>query len=271
MNHPPKTITSPANPTVKMLASLAQKKYRAEYGLFLVEGARHVADALAGGFVPAYVAISARAQDDAQAQAVLRDASAAGATLLDATDDILRKITGRENTQALIAALPIPHYNIDSVTDGVWVALDRIRDPGNLGTIIRTAAATGTAGVILVGDCCDAWQPETVRATMGLFARQRIVAATEADFTTFLQDWPGDVTGTHLHERAVDYRKADYNKSDYGQRHILLMGAEQTGLSPALTAACRQLVKIPMADGVESLNLAVSTGIMLYEITRARF
>lgn len=219
--------------------------------------------AVAGGLVPAMAVTSPRADGDTAVQETLQNAAFSSVDHLAVTDDILRKITGRDNPQALLAAFRIPAHDLSAVTDGLWVALDRVRDPGNLGTIIRTAAAMGARGIILVGDCCDAWQPETVRATMGTFARLKIVGTEEPTLRAYLQNWKGGITGTHLHERAVDYRAADY-----GQPHILMMGAEQTGLSDALTAACRQLVKIPMTDGVESLNLGVSTGIMLYEIAR---
>lgn len=256
MNTPPKTITSTANPTVKSLKALAQRKHREESGLFLVEGARDIAGAVAAGWAPDILAYDpARPPTDA--------VIAAAREVLHVTPDILSRIMGRDNAQGAIAAFPLPATPLTAVQGGLWVVLEGVRDPGNLGTIIRTADAVGADGVILIGACCDPYQPETIRATMGSFARIPVIRAPYDEFIAWRRRWPGAVIGTHLHARAVDYRMADYNAP-----LLLLMGGESDGLSEDMAAACDTLVKIPMAGGTESLNLAVSTGIMLYEIRR---
>ncbi|MDE1151055.1 MAG: RNA methyltransferase [Micavibrio sp.] len=258
-----KAISSLQNPVVKKLRALSSKKYRDEDGIFMVEGARHVNDALDNDWQPDVIAYSIRAVHDDAAKKALATARAARVMVLEVTDDILSSITGRDNNQPILATFKQRRPDIAMVKDGLWLALEGIRDPGNLGTIIRTADAAGANGVMLIGSTCDFFAPETIRATMGSFARMPVVAATEQAFTAWRKTYAGKVIGTHLHANSIDYRDTPAKLP-----LLLLMGSESNGLSPALTAACDTLVKIPMAGGTESLNLAVSTGIMLYEIAR---
>jgi len=258
-----KAVSSLQNPVVKKLRALSAKKYRDEDGIFMVEGARHVNDALDNDWQPDVVCYSLRAVHDAAAKKALTAARAARVLVMEVTDDILSSITGRDNNQPILAAFKQRRPDISIVKDGLWLGLEGIRDPGNLGTIIRTADAAGANGIILIGNTCDFFAPETIRATMGSFARMPVVAAPEKDFTAWRKAYKGKVIGTHLHASAIDYRDTPAKLP-----LLLLMGSESDGLSPALTAACDTLVKIPMTGGTESLNLAVSTGIMLYEIAR---
>jgi TrmH family RNA methyltransferase len=145
----------------------------------------------------------------------------------------------------------------------VWVALDRVRDPGNLGTIIRTSDAAGAKGVILVGQTTDPFATETVRATMGSVFAVPLTRMSEAEFISFAKSWPGMVAGTHL-KGAVDYRKPDYAKEPV----LLLMGNEQAGMTDDLADACSTLIKIPQAGRADSLNLAIATGVCLFEVRR---
>lgn len=253
----PRQITSTANPVVKMLKSLSVKKYREEEGLFLVEGARHMQDALSGGYELIFAAYSARAGSNE------RQVTATANDILAVDDEILSRITGRDNPQSVIGAFRIPQNDLSLATDGLWVALEGVRDPGNLGTIIRTADAAGAAGVILLGNCCDPYQPEAIRGSMGSFGRVKTVAAAMPAFLAWHKNWPGAVIGTHVHRNAADYREVAYKLP-----LLLLMGSESAGLTPDAVAACDSLVKIPMLGGTESLNLAVSTALMLYEIQR---
>ncbi|HEY8191741.1 MAG TPA: RNA methyltransferase [Alphaproteobacteria bacterium] len=251
-----KLVTSAANPAVKKLRSLAVKKYREEENLFLVEGTEYVAGALKAGWRAEMIAFSR----EVAGSEIIRQA--AGAELLETTYDILSKIVQRDNAPTLVAAFRPQWSNLNAIAQGLWVGLENIRDPGNLGTIIRTADAVGAAGVILVGETCDSWAPETIRASAGSFARIKIARAAEKEFLEWKKNWPGRAVGTHL-RGTTDYRAAQY-----GLPLLLMMGGEQAGLSNNIADACDELVKIPMAGGTESLNLAVSTGIMLYEIRR---
>ena len=260
-----KPISSPANPVVKQLKSLSVKKYRDEAGVFMVEGLRHVEDMLAAGWTLSALALTA--PEIAENDGLIHTAAAMKADIYDMPAALLSRITGRDNTQPVIGIFNQDWHDLQTVTDSgdaLWVLLEDIRDPGNLGTIIRTADAVGAAGIILVGQTCDAFSPEAVRASMGSIARMKLIRTTLADFGSWHLGFAGKIIGTHLRTE-TDYRAADYTLP-----LILAMGSEQAGLSDALTDMCRTLVKIPMPGGTESLNLAVSTGIMLYEISRAR-
>jgi TrmH family RNA methyltransferase len=144
----------------------------------------------------------------------------------------------------------------------VWIALESVRDPGNLGTIVRTADAAGAAGVILVGDTVDPFSVEAVRATMGSVFAVPLARANRGEFQKLALAWPGTIVGTHL-SATTDYRKTDYRTPV-----LLVMGGEQAGLSAETAALAKTLVKIPMAGKADSLNLAVATAIMLFEIRR---
>ncbi|WP_161831361.1 RNA methyltransferase, partial [Pseudovibrio sp. POLY-S9] len=122
-------------------------------------------------------------------------------------------------------------------------ALDRVRDPGNLGTIIRTGDAVGATGVILIDETTDPFAVETVRATMGSLFHMPLVRCTADEFVEFRKSWSGPVVGTHL-RGTKDYRAVDYKEPV-----ILLMGNEQAGLSDKLADTCSDLVKIPQAGG----------------------
>lgn len=254
-----KPVSSSANPSVKRMKSLALKKPRDEEGAFLVEGLRHITDALSGGFTLDTLAFSSRAAGDAKA--LIKNSKAA---FLEVTDDLLSRITGRDNAQPMAAVFKQKFTGLSAIKDGFWVVLEGIRDPGNLGTIIRTVDAVKGTGVILVGETCDPWSFEAVRGSMGSFARVQLAKATQAEFSGWRKGWKGRVVGTHL-KTDTDFRKADYTLP-----LLLVMGSESNGLSDGMAQACTQLVKIPMTGGAESLNLAVSTGIMLYEISRNR-
>jgi len=146
-------------------------------------------------------------------------------------------------------------------TSPCWVALQAVRDPGNLGTIVRTADSAGCGGVILVGDCCDPYSVEAVRATMGSIFAVPLVKASTAEFIAWRKTWPGSVVGTLL-TATNGYRDAPYRAPT-----LILMGNEQAGLPPDLAAVCDINVKIPMRGRADSLNLSVATGVMIYAVT----
>jgi TrmH family RNA methyltransferase len=174
-------------------------------------------------------------------------------------------MTRRENPQMVVGVFEqklTPKSEIRPGPTGVWVALEGIKDPGNLGTIIRTADAVGAEGVILVGDTVDPFGVEAVRATMGSIFHMKLARMSVAEFKEWRKGWPGIVVGTHLSG------KSDYRTIDYERPVMLFMGNEQSGLPEDLAATCDHLVKIPQAGRADSLNLAIATGVMLYEIRR---
>ncbi|MEJ1156876.1 TrmH family RNA methyltransferase [Prosthecomicrobium sp. N25] len=260
-------MTSLANPVVKDIRALQLKKERARTGLFLAEGLKLVADAIQEGWPLKVLAFAAKVRQQPMVQRTVEAALAAGALVIEVNEAVLEKISRRDNPQMVVAVFEqrtLPLDAVDLAGTTVWVALETVKDPGNLGTIIRTVDSVGGAGVILVGDTTDPFALEAVRATMGSIFHVPLAVADKAGFLAWTRRTGVSVVGTHL-KGAVDYRCPAY-----AEPMVLLMGNEQSGLPDDLAAACATLVKIPMAGRADSLNLAVATGVMLYEIRRSR-
>jgi TrmH family RNA methyltransferase len=268
MSGPPRTgsvkkVTSLANPLVKEIRALHQKKHRDESGLFIAEGQKLVRDAVEGGWPIHLLAYAASLIGEPAVGALVAATKAAGGTVLEVSAQVLEKVTRRENPQNVVGVFRqcfAPESAIGR--DGIWVALDRVRDPGNLGTVVRTADAAGLSGIALVGAACDPFGPEAVRATMGSIFHVPIARTGEDGLIQQAKCRGAKLVGTHLTASTV-YRDVDYHPP-----LILLMGNEQQGLAPRLAAACDTLVRIPMRGRADSLNLAVSTGLMIYEALR---
>lgn len=259
-----KEISSLANPIIKDIRALFQKKHRDRQRTFIAEGQKLIVDALDQGWTIRTL-IYAKTAGDTVSQTAARTVASGGDVLI-VPEKTLGAITRRDNPQMAIGVFSQQFQILDRIkpTEGsVWVALDRVRDPGNLGTIIRTVDAVGASGVILIGDCTDPYSPETVRATMGSIFSVPITRCSEAEFTAWKGRTSVSNVGTHL-EGAVDYRDPEYGDKPM----VLLMGNEQQGLTDELASACEILVRIPQAGRADSLNLAVSCGVMLYEIRR---
>jgi TrmH family RNA methyltransferase len=260
----PRQITSLTNATVKAVRALHLRKEREESGLFLSEGLKLVGEAFDLGYVPRILLYGPEAAHLPLLQRIAKATSAAGGDVIEVSRDILEKVSRRDNPQTVIAVFPQVFHALDTLDPeaaACWVALQAVRDPGNLGTIVRTADAAGLGGVILVGDCCDPYSVEAVRATMGSIFAVPLYKASVEDFIAWRADWPGSVAGTLLSAQ-TDYRSADYPRPA-----LVLMGNEQAGLPPELAAICDVNVKIPMRGRADSLNLAVATGIMIYAVT----
>ncbi len=261
-----KVVTSLANPVVKELRALHLKKERAESGLFLAEGLKLVTDALEESWPIRTLVHASRVKDQPLVKRAVATARARGALVLEVSDEVLTKICRRDNPQMVVAAFEQRLRRLADLTTptGVWVALEGIKDPGNLGTVVRTVDSVGASGVILLGDVTDPFALEAVRATMGSLFHVPLIAATLDEFAAWKRARGIPVWGTHL-RGAVDYRSVDWPETC-----VLMMGNEQSGLSDAHVEVCDGIVKIPMAGKADSLNLAVATAVMLYEIRRAR-
>jgi TrmH family RNA methyltransferase len=257
-------VTSLTNPTVKAVRALHLRKEREESGLFLAEGLKLIGEALEIGHTPTILLFGPEARALPFLQRVADATQAVGGEVIEVTRDILEKVSRRENPQMVVAVFAQRFGDLATLNPHAaegWVALQAVRDPGNLGTIVRTADAAGCGGVILVGDCCDPYSVEAVRATMGSTFAVPLAKASIADFTAWRARWPGSVVGTLL-TAEVDYRAADYRAPT-----LIMMGNEQAGLPPELASLCDVNVKIPMRGRADSLNLAVATGIMIYAAT----
>lgn len=256
-----RVVTSLTNETVKAVRALHMRKAREESGRFLAEGLKIVLEAVELGFAPRVVMHTREMADHPLLGRVLAAARAGRGEVLEVSREVLEKVSKRENPQTVVAVFDQRFAALESLrpeTAPVWVALEAVRDPGNLGTIIRTADAAGCGGVILVGDCVDPFSVEGVRATMGSIFALPIARTERERFLRWRRDWPGAVVGARL-QASTDHRTADYRRPA-----LLLMGNEQAGLTPELAAACDVNVKIPMRGRADSLNLAVATGIMIY-------
>ena len=255
-----RTITSLANPAVKAARALHLRKGRDESGLFLAEGLKIVTEAVELGRAPCLLLYGASAAD----HPLLARAAAMARESVEVTPAILAKISRRDNPQTVLGVFEqayTPLADLDPAAARCWVALQAVRDPGNLGTIVRTADAAGCGGVILVGDCCDPYSVEAVRATMGSIFAVKIARCGVDAFLAWRRGWPGEVVGTLL-TASQDFRDATYRDPT-----LILMGNEQAGLPPELEAVCDATVKIPMRGRADSLNLAVATGVMIYAVT----
>jgi len=260
-----KTVTSLANPLVKQIRGLALSKNRKESGLFVAEGLKLVTDALDRNWPISIFVYAAKAGDQPAVERAAALARARGADILAVSDAVLGKIARRDNPQTVLGVFEqrlAPPEAIRARDSALWVGLEGVKDPGNLGTIIRTADAVGAEGVLLIGETVDPFSVEAVRATMGSIFHVPVARMSVREFLNWRSTWRGMVVGTHLSGRR-DYRDVDYRRPV-----LLLMGNEQSGLPDSLADACDALVRIPQAGRADSLNLAVATAVMLFEIRR---
>jgi len=262
-----RSITGYSNPTVKYLRSLRDKKHRRREGKFLAEGLRLLTDALESGRVPE-VLVMAQARDphpllDALEQAV----DAAGGEVIETSPDILSKITGKDNPQGVVGVFQEFDTSLsalDRSTAPIWLVAQALRDPGNLGTMLRTGDALGAGGLILIDDCADPFSVEAVRASMGAVFTQGIARAPWDEFIAWLreggQDDRGQLVAASLRD-AVPYRSAPYTAPCF-----VLVGNESRGLPEEYEAACDLRVTMPMRGRADSLNAAVAAAVLGYEV-----
>lgn len=257
-------ISSPSNPLIKRLRSLHDKKGRRDGGLFLAEGLRVCTEALAAGHVPQVFVFAAETEAHPLARKLIDATVAGGGQAVRATRDLLQKLTGKDNAQGCCAAFAIPDTSlarIDRMTAPMWLVVENLKDPGNLGTMLRTCDATGAGGVILLDHSCDPFSVEAVRAAMGgTFSRALAQASAEA-FFAWLRAGPGQLVGAALDGAVVDYRALAWQPPVF-----LFLGNEQSGLPADHAALCDARVRLPMKGAADSLNVAVAGAVLLYHI-----
>jgi len=259
----PRQITAFSNPTVKRLRSLREKKARRSEGLFLAEGLRILTEARHSGQLPEIVAFSAEGAKHPLAAEIIAATEAAGGDAIETDPDILSKMSGKDNPQMLLGAYRQPEMSlerIDRSASPLWIVAQALRDPGNIGTILRTGDAVGAGGLILIDDCADPFSVEAVRASMGAIFTQEVATARWTEFISWLRAGAGQLVGTSL--KATQ----DYLEAKYEQPCFLLIGNEQQGLPADYEAECDLLVKIPMAGRADSLNAAMATAVMAFAI-----
>ena len=267
-------ISSLTNAQVKSMRGLSQRKNRRSTNTFLAEGLKLIIDGLDAGweietfaYSKSVLAHDTGGHDRAQAvlDAAVR-ARKAGANILEVTDAVMEKIARRDNPQMVVGVFRQRMDDLKallSADNGLWVCLEGIKDPGNLGTILRTCEAAGVDGVILLGETTDPFGLEAVRASMGSLFHVRLARISRQDFTDARATWPGRIIGTHLSG------KADFRSVSKTRPLTILMGNEQSGLPDDITETCDDLVIIPMRGKADSLNLAVATGIIVFDAVLA--
>ena len=258
-----RAVASAANEAVKAIRALDLRKHRDDSGLFVAEGARTLIEAIETGSTPRVVAHLGAAREEAPVRRIVEAVRTAGGLVLEVDRAALEKMSRRDNPQTVIGVMAQRWTALGALpARGRLLALDRVRDPGNLGTILRTADAFGVSGVILIGETTDPYAIEAVRASMGSIFAVDLARVDEAGFIAWRRGFPGLVVGTHL-DGAVDLRAVDWRDPT-----LIVMGSERDGLTEALAAACDQRVRIAMSGRADSLNLAVATAITLHESVR---
>jgi TrmH family RNA methyltransferase len=259
----PRQITSFSNETVKRLRALRDKKARKAEGLFLAEGLRILAEARDSGSLPDIIAHAPAGGVHPLAAEIIAAAEARGADIIETTPDILSKMSGKDNPQAILGAYRQPDTSlaaIDRSSSPLWIVAQALRDPGNIGTILRTGDATAAGGLILIDDSADPYSVEAVRASMGAIFTQQVATARWETFLTWLRSGPGQLVGTSLKT------EFDYLDAKYEQPCFLLIGNESQGLPAAYEAECDLLVKMPMLGRADSLNAAVAAAVMAFQV-----
>jgi TrmH family RNA methyltransferase len=260
----PRQVTAFSNATVKRLRSLRDKKARRSERMFLAEGLRIIAEARDSGRLPEIIAFSAEGAKHPLAAKIIAATEAAGGEAIETTADILSKMSGKDNPQMLLGAYQQPDTSLERIDRSaapIWIVAQALRDPGNIGTILRTGDAVGAGGLILIDDCADPFSVEAVRASMGAIFTQAVATARWAEFLPWMRSGPGQLVGTSL-KATQDYLEADYEAPCF-----LLIGNEQQGLPAEYEAECDRLVKIPMAGRADSLNAAVAAAVMAFAVT----
>ncbi|NIJ64445.1 TrmH family RNA methyltransferase [Sphingomonas leidyi] len=259
----PREITAFSNPLIKRVRNLRDKKHRREEGLFLAEGLRILTEAHEAGRVPQYLFFSKDMAGHALVRTLIAATEAAGGWAIETNADILSKLSGKDNPGAVVGVYPdfaVTLADLDRSRSGIWLVAERLRDPGNMGTILRTADAVGAGGLILIDDCVDPFSVEAVRASMGALFTVPVARASWGDFLVWLRKAPGQLVGLSL-DTEHDYRAPRYEAPTF-----LLTGNEAQGMPGFMAEACDLLVKIPMLGKADSLNAAVATAVMAYEV-----
>lgn len=260
-------IASRNNPYLRKLRLLHQREGRDKTGLFLIDGIRPVAEAIKMDVKLETLLLAPRLLIHPSAQRLARRLQRSGTPILSVTPEVYHSLSQAVEPQGIGAVVRQKWERLDQVKPSrglCWVAVESVQSPGNLGTIIRTSEAVGCAGLILIGDSADPYDPATVRASMGALFNQRFVRTSQAAFAEWKKRRQCTLVGTS------PAAERDYHTVVYPRPTILLMGSEKQGLSEAMQALCDLRVKIPMVGRSDSLNVAVATSILLYELFNQR-
>lgn len=257
-------ITSAANEKVKFARSLARKKERVVAQQFLVEGARLVSEAQRAGAQPALVFFERAAfQNDARLRSLIAAWEKERREVYEVNAQVLRALSDTETPQGIAAVFPLPTPPSPPPHPPLTLILDRVRDPGNVGTILRTAWAANVAFVLLAPETADAFNPKVVRAAMGAHFHLPIAHASWNEIAAQLKNIPR----VYLSDAASEM---SYMRADWSAPCALIVGGEAEGASDDARNIATATISIAMPGSAESLNAAVAAGILLFEAVRPR-
>jgi TrmH family RNA methyltransferase len=259
-------ITSKSNPKIKEVRALKERKTRAETGLYVVEGIRHVAEALEAGAPVEYLVYAPDRLTSPFGRELVETQRARRLPVHSVTVPVFETLSERENPTGLLAVVRQQRRRLAELSPanlGWGVAVVAPQDPGNVGTIVRTIDAVGASGLLLLDSGVDPYHPTAVRASLGSLFSVPVASASFAEFAAWAKQHAYHVYGTSA-QGATDYLAVPA----YARPAILLLGSEREGLSEAQRAECELLIKLPMRGKASSLNLAVAAGVMLYEMLR---
>ena len=253
-------ITSTKSNKVKYIVKLQQKaRFRHQEGLFVCEGKRLVSEVPPGLLREIYVTQEFLEDGDGAVQS--------GTAIETVSGEVMAKMAGTVHPQGILAVVQKPKWSLEDVFKGIplVVFLENIQDPGNLGTIMRTAEAAGATGVVASSGTADIYSPKVVRSTMGSIFRLPYIEAEH--FTEAMRQ--SRTNGVRLFAAVLDAESRIYDQTDLAGAAGLVIGNEGAGLTDAAVAACDRKIYIPVS-GVESLNAGVAAGVLLFEAARQR-
>jgi RNA methyltransferase, TrmH family len=257
-------ISSKSNPKIKFVRAIKFNKGHIPEGLFLVEGIRHIGEAFESGFKIETIYYAPDLLISEFAMGMIEKAAEAGISIVATTAQVFQTLSERENPQGILAVLRKKEKLLTELDprNFPWgVAIVSPQDPGNLGTILRTIDAVGASGVILLENSVDAFHPTAIRAGMGTHFWKPIVQSNINQFSEWVQQYNYHIYGTSAHaEKSIE------SITRYESPAMLLMGSEKDGLPDNVAVLCEMMVKLPMHGRATSLNLAVATGILLYDM-----
>jgi TrmH family RNA methyltransferase len=260
----PELISSQANPVVKKIRSLRQKKGREQTGLFLVEGIHHVGEAIEAGWEVDMLVYAPELLTSEFAQHLVEEQLQRGIRCMALTRELFTRIAEKDNPQGIFAILHQRHLALGNVNPQNYflsVAVVSPQDPGNIGTILRTLDAVAADGLFLLEGGVELYHPTVVRSSMGTLFWKPVIQASFVELLEWVRKHGFQLVGSSAHA-CTDFRKFKRGNKPT----ILLLGNEQKGLSVEQTAGCDAMVSIPMKGRSSSLNLAVAAGILLYQL-----
>ncbi|MBX6378056.1 MAG: RNA methyltransferase [Clostridia bacterium] len=261
-----KQVRSPANPTLRYVRRVAARRGPDGRRALLLEGRHLLAEALATR-LPLEVVVASESFARSPEGAALATQLSVDARVLVVPDAVFRRLADVRTPQGVLAVAPRPRWAWEDLTPpgpSTLLVLEAVQDPGNVGTLLRTAAAFGAAGAVVAAGTADPYGPKCVRASQGACLRFPVVAADTGEAVAALRAAGFELLAT------VPAGGESLDLASWGQRVAVLLGGEGGGLSPALRDAADRAVTVPMPGGVESLNVAISGAIVLYEILRRR-